>query len=140
MSKTGLNTSSLDVLEFGDTLKTHDNLHSIIQLLVERIKLIPQPESLHLNVDLIVWICNAIDNILLDSKLKNVDKYELFVTIYKSIYPDTTDKEMKTIETIITYLHRIKIIAATSKTPWAKLCRGLKSVTKLVLGALSITS
>ena len=67
-SKNSLNTTSLEVLEFGDTLKTHDNLHSIIQLLVERIKLIPQNDTLHLNVDLIIWICNAIENILHDSK------------------------------------------------------------------------
>lgn len=140
MSKTGLNTSSLDTIEFGSSLKTHDNLHSMIQLLVERIKRIPQTETLHLNIDLIIWICNAIDNILQDSKLKNVDKYELFVTIYKQIFPDTSEKEMKTIEAIITYLHSIRIIAANAKTPWAKMCRGLKSIVKVVLGALSITS
>ena len=139
-SKTSLNTTSLEVLEFGDTLKTHDNLHSIIQLLVERIKIIPQNDTLHLNVDLIIWICNAIENILQDSKFKNGDKCQRFLTIYRQIYPDTTEKETKTIEAIITYLHRIKVISAVSKTPWAKIGRGLKSMTKLVLGALSITS
>jgi hypothetical protein len=140
MSKTGLNITSLDSLEFGSSLKAHDNIHSIIQLLIERIKLIPQSESLQLNVDLIIWICNAIDNILLDSKLKNVDKYELFVTIYKTIFPETTDKEMKTVEAIITYLHHIKVIAAVSKTPWAKIARYFKSCVKIILGALSISS
>ncbi len=138
MSK--LDISSLAQIEFGDSLKTHDNLHSIIQLLVEKIRIIPSCETLHLNIDLVVWICLAIDNILRDSKLKNVDKFQLFTSVYTTIYPDTTAKEFKTILMVVEYLHGIKIISAISKTPWAVICRRVKSVVKIILGVLSATN
>jgi len=135
-----LNLSSIDKLPYGESLKNHDNLHSIIQTLVEKIKLIPQVDGLHLNIDLIIWVCQAIDHILVDSKLKNVDKYQLFKSIYMVIFPETTEKEQKTIEAIVHYLHSIKIIAKINKTPWYVICSKLKSFAKLVLNVLSITS
>ena len=138
MSK--LDISSLGQIEFGDSLKTHDNLHSIIQLLVERIKLIPSCETLHLNIDLVVWICLAIDNILRDSKLKNVDTFQLFTSVYTLVYPDTTAKEFKTILMVVDYLHGIKVISAISKTPWALIGRRIKSGLKLVIGLMSATN
>jgi hypothetical protein len=138
MSK--LNVSSLGQLQFGDSLKTHDNLHSIVELLVEKVKAIPRSEDLHLNIDLIVYICLAIDNILRDSKLTDVDKFQLFTSVYTAVFPDTTPKEFKTILAVIDYLHGNSLISAISKAPWAVICRRMKSFVKIVLGVLSATN
>jgi hypothetical protein len=100
MSK--LNTSSLKVLKFGHSLQTHDNIHGIINTITEHIRTIPQYDTLYLNCDLIVHICRAIENIVYDSKLKDIDKYELFMSIYGQIYPNPmTDQDKQTIKNII---------------------------------------
>ena len=91
-----------------------------------------------MNVDLIVYICKVIDQILADSKLTDIDKFKLFEQIYMAIFPDTTEKETKTIKMIIDYLHGVGEIKAI-KTNFGKVCRTMKSVIKVVLGVLSLS-
>ena len=133
-----LNTSSLNKIIFTDTLKSHTDIHSIILLLVEKLNAIPSIQNLHMNVDLIVWLCLVIDQILTDSSLKNIDKFALFKSIYLQIYPETAEKEFNTIKNIVDYLHNIKKIASV-KTKYQKVCRNLKSFTKVVLSVLSLS-
>ena len=133
-----LNTSSLDKIIFTDSLKSHTDIHSIIALLVEKIKTIPAVENLHMNIDLIVWLCQVIDQILVDSKLKNIDKLALFKSIYTQIYPDTAEKELNTIKNVIEYLHNIKKIASV-RTNYQKIGRNLKSFAKIALSVLSLS-
>lgn len=133
-----LNTSSLNKIIFTDTLKSHTDIHSIILLLVEKLNAIPSIQNLHMNVDLIVWLCLVIDQILTDSSLKNIDKFALFKSIYLQIYPETAEKEFNTIKNIVDYLHNIKKIASV-KTNYQKVCRNLKSFTKVVLSVLSLS-
>ena len=133
-----LNTSSLNKIIFTDTLKSHTDIHSIIVLLVEKLNAIPSIQNLHMNVDLIVWLCLVIDQILTDSSLKNIDKFALFKSIYLQIYPETAEKEFNTIKNIVDYLHNIKKIASV-KTNYQKVCRNLKSFTKVVLSVLSLS-
>ena len=133
-----LNISSLDKIIFMDSLKNHTDIHSIISLLVEKIKTIPAVENLHMNIDLIVWLCQVIDQILVDSKLKNIDKLALFKSIYTQIYPDTAEKELNTIKNVIEYLHNIKKIASV-RTNFQKIGRNLKSFAKFTLSILSLS-
>ena len=133
-----LNIKSLEHIRFTTTLKSHSDIHSIIELLVKRIKEIPSFENLHLNIDLIVYVCQIIDQILVDSKLKNIDKFKLFQEIYINIFPDTSERELKTIKAIIEYLHGIGEIKAI-KTNYQKICRGFKSVLKVVISVLSLS-
>lgn len=133
-----LNIKSLSEIRFTTSLKSHSDIHSIIELIVKQIKEIPQFENLHINVDLIVYICKVIDQILADSRLESVDKFELFKQIYFSLFPDTTEKEIKTIKMIIDYLHGVGEIKAV-KTNFGKACRNIKSLVKVVLGVLSLS-
>lgn len=107
-----LNTKALGSIIFTDTLKSHNDLHSIIQLLSDEIKKIPNYETLSMNVDLVVYICKCLDQILTDSNLKNVDKFALFKQVYITLYPETSDKEFETIKNIIEFLHNIKKISS----------------------------
>ena len=132
---TSLNISKIDDIKFNDTLKNHNDIHTIVSLIVDRVKQIPSFSDLHLNIDLIVYICKIIDHILVESKLHNIDKFNLFKEIYLNIFPDTTEKELKTIKATIEYLHNIKEIMAV-KTNWAKICRKIKSIRKVVLSFL----
>jgi formyltetrahydrofolate synthetase len=133
-----LNIKSLDELRFSDSLKNHSDIHSIIEVLVKKIKEINSYEELHLNVDLIVYICKSIDQILADSKLKNIDKFNLFKEIYIPLFPETTEKEIRIIKAIIEYLHGIGNIVAV-KTNFGKFCKGAKSFLKVVLSVLSLS-
>lgn len=133
-----LNIKSLEEIQFNDSLKNHNDIHSIIVLLVERIKKIPEFSSLHMNVDLIVYICKLIDQILVDSKLKNIDKLKLFIEIYSQVFPETSEKELKTIKCIIEYMHNIKELLPV-KTNWQKVARNAKSFLKVVLSVLSLS-
>ena len=133
-----LNIKSLEEISFNDSLKNHNDIHSIIVLLVERVKKIPNYSDLNMNVDLIVYICKLIDQILVDSKLKNIDKLKLFIEIYSQIFPETSEKELKTIKAIIEYMHNIKELLPI-KTNWQKIARRAKSFLKVILGVLSLS-
>ena len=135
-----LNISSLTRIEFGDTLKTHDNLHSITKLLVDKVNAIPKVDTLHLNIDLIVYICQSIENIVRDSKLKYIDKFTLFTSVYLQIYPDTTEKELMTVRGIVTYLNNGRLLAPISKTPSAVFVRRVKSLLGVAMSAVNITN
>ena len=91
-----------------------------------------------MNVDLIVYICKLIDQILVDSKLKNIDKCKLFNEIYNHIYPDSSEKEIATIKAIIEYMHNINEFLPV-KTKWDKICKRSKSCLKILLSILSLS-
>ena len=75
---------------------------------------------------------------LVDSKVKNIDKLALFKSIYTQIYPDTAEKELNTIKNVIEYLHNIKKIASV-RTNYQKIGRNLKSFSKFALSLLSLS-
>lgn len=133
-----LNIKSLGEIRFTTTLKTHSDIHSIIDVIGKQIKEIPQYENLHLNIDLIVYVCKVIDQILADSKLTDIDKYKLFEQIYLAIFPDTSEQDFKVIKSVIEYLHNLGDIKAV-KTNWGKVCRSAKSLLKIVIGVLSFS-
>lgn len=133
-----LNIKSLEEIRFTTTLKNHSDIHSIIDIIGKQIKEIPHYENLHINIDLIVYICKVIDQILADSKLISIDKYKLFEQIYIAIFPDTTENEFKIIKSVIDYLHNMGDIKAV-KTNFGKICRNVKSLLKIVIGVLSFS-
>lgn len=130
--------SALDKIIFIDSVKQHTDIHSIIKSIVQKVREIPNVNSLHANVDLIVWLCLVIDQLIIDSKLKNIDKFQLFKTIYLEIFPDTTDQDFTMFKSIIDYLHRINQIKGV-KTNYEKICRNVKSFIKIILGILSLS-
>ena len=133
-----LNTKALSSIIFTDTLKSHSDVHTIITLLSDEIKKVPDYTNLHMNVDLVVYICKCLDQILTDSKLKNIDKFNLFKQVYLILFPDTSDKEFITIKNIIEFLHNIKKISSV-KNNYQKGFRMFKSGFNTIINVLSFS-
>ena len=133
-----LNTKSLSSIIFTDTLKSHNDIHSIIGILVAEIQKVPEFGNLHMNTDLIVWLCKCADQILTDSKLKNIDKFALFKEVYIKIFPDTTDKEFITIKNMIDFLHNIKKIGSV-KTSYKRLFLTVRGGLHTFLNLISLS-
>ena len=133
-----LNTKAIGSIIFTDTLKSHNDIHSIIGLLVAEIQKIPEFGNLHMNMDLVVWICKCADQILTDSRLKNIDKFALFKEVYIKIFPDTTDKEFATIKNMIDYLHTIKKIGSV-KTSYKRIFLTVRGGLHTFLNLMSLS-
>lgn len=132
-----LNIKSLNSITFTDTLKSHSDVHDIILLLSDEVKKIQNFQSLHMNVDLVVYLCKCLDQILTDSNLKNIDKFNLFKQVYIALFPDTTDKEFETIKNIIEFLHNIKKISSV-KNNYQKGFRYVKKTFNTFLSIISL--
>ena len=61
-----------------------------------------------MNVDLVVYLCKCLDQILTDSNLKNIDKFNLFKQVYITLFPDTTEKEFETIKITLKKISSVK--------------------------------
>ena len=132
-----LNIKSLNSITFTDTLKSHNDLHGIITLLSDEVKKIPNYQNLSMNVDLVVYLCKCLDQILTDSNLKNVDKFNLFKQVYIILYPETTEKEFETIKNVIEFLHNIKKISSV-KNNYQKGFRFVKKTFNTFLSIISL--
>ena len=132
-----LNIKSLNSITFTDTLKSHNDVHGIITLLSDEVKKIPNYQNLSMNVDLVVYLCKCLDQILTDSNLKNVDKFNLFKQVYIILYPQTTEKEFETIKNIIEFLHNIKKISSV-KNNYQKGFRFVKKTFNTFLSIISL--
>ena len=132
-----LNIKSLNSITFTDTLKSHNDVHGIITLLSDEVKKIPNYQNLSMNVDLVVYLCKCLDQILNDSNLKNVDKFNLFKQVYIILYPQTTEKEFETIKNVIEFLHNIKKISSV-KNNYQKGFRFVKKTFNTFLSIISL--
>ena len=132
-----LNTKALGSIIFTDTLKSHNDVHSIITLLSDEVKKIPNYQNLSMNVDLVVYLCKCLDQILTDSNLKNIDKFNLFKQVYITLYPTTTEKEFETIKNVIEFLHNIKKISSV-KNNYQKGFRFVKKTFNTFLSIISL--
>ena len=72
-----MNVSSLDLVDKTNNLHAFFGVNSIIEIVVEEIKKIPQYERLCRSIDLVLQICQLIENLAYDNKVKGEKGFKL---------------------------------------------------------------
>jgi hypothetical protein len=113
-----MDVNSLDFISITPSLKNHLVEQKIIEIVVEKVKAIPQFEKLKMNVDLVLYVCNIIENICFSNNINSKYKpkgYKLQIaqTVFERLSwtkPEDKDFLLNT----ITFLHNSKKIKTIS--------------------------
>ena len=105
-----MDVSSLENIDKTSSLHSFYGINSIIEIIVAKIKEIPQFERLGKSIDLVLLICNQIENLVKDNKIKGDKNYKLDIAIkvFEKLGFSKADKEFVT--SSVNFLHSNKRI------------------------------
>jgi len=101
--------SSLGYVEFQHSLKTLSTTTEVRQLILDKLKDIPQLQTLKFCPELLLFICNLIENAVQDRKIKKIDKKEFVISIVSEIF-SLSEEEKPIYDNMIEFLHNNKKI------------------------------
>jgi hypothetical protein len=87
-----------------NTLKSHYSEKAMIELVVGKIKEIPEYSQLKSNIELTLIVCKMIETITSDSDLK-LDKLPTIIEIYKKSFDMSTDDQLALVN-VVNFLHQ----------------------------------
>lgn len=94
------------VVEYKNSIKNIALEQKIIKAIAEQLKRdFPSVEVIKFNIDIINDICNAIEEMVDEHKLSKVNKLDLFLKIYSSVFGNLSEQDKKIIVMIVEYLH-----------------------------------
>lgn len=94
------------VVEYKNSIKNIALEQKIIKAIAEQLKRdFPSVEVIKFNIDIINDICNAIEEMVDEHKLSKVNKLDLFLKIYTSVFGNLSEQDKKIIVMIVEYLH-----------------------------------
>lgn len=114
---------NISEVEYKNTLKSVALENKIINLISSQIKKdFNDLSAIKFNIDMIQDICCCIEDLVDEHKLKGVNKYELFIKIYNSIFGTLSQDDIKIIKEVINYLHQNEKIKVRplSKKLWKR--------------------
>ena len=104
MSLNPLDTKSVQGIVLKNTLKLHYSENALIELIVSKIKEIPDYEKLKSDIELILVICRMIETISADSYLK-LYNFNVIIEIYKKSFKMSTDDDLNLVN-VVNFLHQ----------------------------------
>ncbi len=104
MSLNPLNIKSVQNIVLKNTLKSHYSEKALIELIVNKIKEIPDYEKLKADIELILIICKMIETIATDSDLK-LDKLQTIIEVYTKSFEMSTDDQLNLVN-VVNFLHQ----------------------------------
>ena len=99
MSLNPSDIKSVQGIVLKNTLKLHYSENALIELIVSKIKEIPDYEKLKSDIELILVICRMIETISADSDLK-LDKLKAIIEIYKKSFDMSTDDHLNLVNVV----------------------------------------
>jgi hypothetical protein len=103
-------------LKFKNRLLIHDKFHSLLNQIHDLVKGLHQHEDLRGDPELILLVCNLVENLLGKNKFK-IDKKELVIAILDKVY-NLTDEEKQQLDIQVQFLYDNGKI---QKVSWVKL-------------------
>ena len=104
MSLNPLDIKSVQKIVLKNTLKSHYSENALIELIVSKIKEIPDYEKLKADIELILVICKMIETIATDSDLK-LDKLQTIIEVYTKSFEMSTDDQLNLVN-VVNFLHQ----------------------------------
>ena len=106
MSLNPLDTKSIEKIVLKNTLKSHYSENALIELIVGKIKEIPEYTKLKTDIELTLIVCKMIETISTDSDLK-LDKLQTIIQVYTKAFDMSTDDQMLLVN-IVNFFHQNK--------------------------------
>lgn len=126
-----MEATSVDFVSTTPTLHSFVVINKIVEMIAERVKSIPNYHTLRLSLDIVLFICNLIENLVYENGIKKKDqpagfKKDIALNVYKQLDWFKEDDKQFLINSIqfLWSSGRIKKIS-WFKRVWAKLRRFL---------------
>jgi hypothetical protein len=125
MDKKTLKVDKLSkMLSLKSVLKTTSKFQEISDIIVELLKQVPDIETLKLNNELILYICNIVEELC--KKKYKINKLDLLLATLIRVIPSITEDEKKLITDIVEFFHANKqIIGVTKIAKFASMATGI---------------
>ena len=124
-----MNVSSIDLIDKTSNLHAFYGVNSIIDIVVDEIRRIPQFERLSRSIDLVLQICQLIENLVSDNNVKGEANFKLdmAIKIFEKLgFCKPDDKEF--------LISSIKFLHSSKRIKKVKLIRKLWDAIKKWLG------
>jgi hypothetical protein len=100
----------LKKIRLSGSLKSHVIKTQIVEVVAQHLtKTVPKLLGLRLDNELLKVVCSCIET-LVDSRKTGLDKKELVLLIWTSLYPDITEQELKQVNIAIDFLCSNKLV------------------------------
>lgn len=85
-----METNSIDFVSTTPSLHTYIVVNKLVEIIAERIKALPNYQNLRLSLDLVLLICNMIENLCFENNIKAKDqphnfKRDLALNVFKHL-------------------------------------------------------
>lgn len=105
----------MDLVSFQNSLSDHNTTFTTVDALVQKIQSIPNHQALKLDLELTLYVCKVVENIIgSKSTTSTIDKGKIVITVFQAIFPNLTDDEIAYIKNQIQYFWSNKMIVRRS--------------------------
>jgi len=95
--------NSTDLIPLKNSLKILNDLATLKQMVVCKIQLLPNYQTLKNNVELVLYACNTLENAHVDLKAGKINKQQLIVSVFVELF-NLNDEEKLTVSNTIQFL------------------------------------
>ena len=92
-----------ELVDYKNELNTHVVKNNLIDKIVEKINKIPKHHELRLNPELILLVCNIVENTI--NKSDKVSKKDVVIDVFKQINHITCENDINLLGSLIEFLH-----------------------------------
>ena len=101
----------MDLVDFKNSLSDHNITYSTIADLVTKIQTIPNHQALKLDLELTLYICKVVENIIgKKTKTSTIDKSNMVIQVFRAIFPTMSPDEINYVQNQIQYFWSNKMI------------------------------
>ena len=104
----------MDQIKLNPKLKHLEKIAELSKALVLKIQAFPEINELKLDLDIMLYVCNIIENEVKQNKTKSIDKKALVVSILSKVLPHTP-VELALLNKQIEFLHSNHLINKITK-------------------------
>ena len=97
----------------------HNIYYSLLKLITDKIRLIPNYELLRNETELILLVCNIIENLIKQGNKNKVDKKKLVIDVFSTVF-GLSLTEIEALKITIDFLFNNKLIKRISFRKWVR--------------------
>ena len=102
-----------------NNIDKHNIYYSLLKLITDKIRLIPNYELLRNETELILLVCNIIENLIKQGNKNKVDKKKLVIDVFTSVF-GLTITEIEALKITIDFLFNNRLIKRISFRKWVR--------------------
>jgi hypothetical protein len=107
-----------DLLYLKNNMDKHNIYYSLLKLVTEKIRLIPNYEILKNEIELVLLVCNIIENVVKKNNKTKIDKKQLVIDIFTTVFGNQID--ILSLKITIDFLFNNKLIKQISLKKYIK--------------------